>query len=157
MHNLPSQNMNPKNTKKKSPIHMNADTNITCDFGDGDISHLGVAYLTHAIHTYIATSIILRLYIFHTIIHRIYLYRPTNTNDFFTLPFCTFCSTTIMARQARCAMVQYGRSRSSLQESPLGGVHLLHVKLGGSVRGTTCQRENCQGRTRKTGLNGGVS
>ena len=25
------------------------------------------------------------------------------------------------------------------------------------VSGTTCQRENCQGRTRKTGLNGGVS
>ena len=29
--------MNPKNSKK-SPIHENADTNITCDFGDGDIS-----------------------------------------------------------------------------------------------------------------------
>ena len=25
--------------------------NITCKFRDGDISHLGVAYLTHAIHT----------------------------------------------------------------------------------------------------------
>ena len=44
--------MNPKNTKK-SPIHKNADTNITCDFGDGDISRLGVAYLTHAIHNYL--------------------------------------------------------------------------------------------------------
>ena len=42
--------MNPKNTKK-SPIHENADANITCDFGDRDLSHLGVAYLTHAIHT----------------------------------------------------------------------------------------------------------
>ena len=41
--------MNPK----KSPIHENADANITCDFGDGDISRLGVAYLTHAIHTYL--------------------------------------------------------------------------------------------------------
>ena len=29
--------MNGKNTKK-SPIHENADANITCDFGDGDIS-----------------------------------------------------------------------------------------------------------------------
>ena len=34
-HNL--KNMNPKNSKK-SPIHENADANITCDFGDGDIS-----------------------------------------------------------------------------------------------------------------------
>ena len=29
--------MNAKNMKK-SPIHENADANITCDFGDGDIS-----------------------------------------------------------------------------------------------------------------------
>ena len=29
--------MNVKNMKK-SPIHENADANITCDFGDGDIS-----------------------------------------------------------------------------------------------------------------------
>ena len=28
--------MNAKNTEK-SPIHENADANITCDFGDGDI------------------------------------------------------------------------------------------------------------------------
>ena len=42
--------MNPKNSKK-SPIHENADANITCDCGD--ISHLGIAYLTHVIHTYI--------------------------------------------------------------------------------------------------------
>ena len=34
------------------------DANITCDLGDGDISRLGVAYLTHVIHTYIASSII---------------------------------------------------------------------------------------------------
>ena len=32
---------------KKSPIHENADENITCDFGDGDISRLGVANQTH--------------------------------------------------------------------------------------------------------------
>ena len=48
--------MNPKNTKK-SAIHENADANITCDFGDGDISRLGGAYQTHV---YIITSIILR-------------------------------------------------------------------------------------------------
>ena len=30
--------MNPKIREKKSPIHENADANITCDFGDGDIS-----------------------------------------------------------------------------------------------------------------------
>ena len=29
--------MNPK-IRKKSPIHENPDANITCDFGDGDIS-----------------------------------------------------------------------------------------------------------------------
>ena len=31
------QTMNAKNTKK-SPLYENVDTNITCDFGDGDIS-----------------------------------------------------------------------------------------------------------------------
>ena len=46
------KNMNPKNTNK-SLIHENADTNITCDFCDRDISRLGVAYLIHVIHTYI--------------------------------------------------------------------------------------------------------
>ena len=54
--------MIPKNTNK-SQIHENADANITCDFGDGDISRLGVAYLIHMIHTDIASSIILRLLI----------------------------------------------------------------------------------------------
>ena len=49
--------MNSKNTRKKSPIPENADANITCDFGYGDISRLCVAYLTHV---YITTSIILR-------------------------------------------------------------------------------------------------
>ena len=42
--------MNSKNMQK-SPIHENADANITCDFGDSDISRLGVAYLTHVIDT----------------------------------------------------------------------------------------------------------
>ena len=58
------KNMNPKNTKK-SPIHENADANITCNFRDGDISHLGVAYLTHVyIGRYITTSIILRYFLY---------------------------------------------------------------------------------------------
>ena len=39
-----------KKNEKKSPIHENADASITCDFGDGDVSRLGVAYLTHVIH-----------------------------------------------------------------------------------------------------------
>ena len=50
--------MKPKNTKKL-PIHENADANITCDFGDGDISRLGVTYLTHV---YKQTNIV-RLYL----------------------------------------------------------------------------------------------
>ena len=40
---------------KKYEIHENADANITCHFGDRDISRLGVAYLTHVIHLYIAS------------------------------------------------------------------------------------------------------
>ena len=45
--------MNVKNTKKL-PIHENADANITCDFGDGDISRLGVANQTNVyIHNYL--------------------------------------------------------------------------------------------------------
>ena len=47
--------MNAKNTKK-SPIHENADANITCDFGD--ISH-SRSRLIHT-HTRIASSIIVR-------------------------------------------------------------------------------------------------
>ena len=50
-HNL--KNMNPKNSKK-SPIHENADANITCDFGDGDISRsmsfLSTTGLNHVTH-----------------------------------------------------------------------------------------------------------
>ena len=38
--------------EKKSPIHENADANITCDFGDGDISRLGVANQTHVVTNY---------------------------------------------------------------------------------------------------------
>ncbi len=51
--------MNPKNSKK-SPIHENADANITCDFGDGDISR-SRSFLSNTCDTYIASSIIVRL------------------------------------------------------------------------------------------------
>ena len=54
--------MNPKNSKKW-PIHENADANITCDFGDGDISR-SRSFLSNTcdtcIHTYIVSSIIVR-------------------------------------------------------------------------------------------------
>ena len=51
------KSMNPKNTKK-SPIHENPDTNISCDFGDGDISCLGNANQTHVYkHTNIVRSL----------------------------------------------------------------------------------------------------
>ena len=49
--------MNAKNTKK-STIHENADANITCDFGDGDISRFR-SRLTHT-HDHIVSSIIVR-------------------------------------------------------------------------------------------------
>ena len=42
--------------RKKSPIHENADANITCDFGDGDISRSKSRFT----HTHIASSIIVR-------------------------------------------------------------------------------------------------
>ena len=60
--------MNAKNTKK-SPIHENADANITCDFGDGDISH-SRSRLPHT-HTWTATSLA-RLYIY------IYIYMKSS-------------------------------------------------------------------------------
>ena len=57
--------MNPKNSTK-SPIHENADANITCDFGDGDIRR-SRSFLSNTcdayIHTYIHTYI-------HAYIHR---------------------------------------------------------------------------------------
>ena len=44
--------MNPQNSRKKSTIHENTDANITCDFGDGDISRsrsfLSTTGLNHA-------------------------------------------------------------------------------------------------------------
>ena len=50
--------MNHKNTKK-SQIHEKADANITCDFGDGDISRFGVANQTH-VHIHTSIDYILR-------------------------------------------------------------------------------------------------
>ena len=47
--------MNPKNSKK-SPIHENAGANITCDFGDGDISR-SRSFLSNTCDTYIHTHI----------------------------------------------------------------------------------------------------
>ena len=52
--------MNAKNTKK-SPIHENADANITCDFGDGDISHSRSRLLHAHTVTHTVSSIIVRL------------------------------------------------------------------------------------------------
>ena len=49
--------MNPKNSRKKSPIHENADANITCDFGDGDISR-SRSFLSNRCDTYIHTSLV---------------------------------------------------------------------------------------------------
>ena len=50
--------MNPKIREKKSPIHENADANILVTVRS---AVLGVSYLTHVIHTHIASSIIGRL------------------------------------------------------------------------------------------------
>ena len=49
--------MNAKNTKK-SPIHENADANITCNFGDGDISR----FRSRLPHSHVISSIIVRLH-----------------------------------------------------------------------------------------------
>ena len=69
--------MNAKNTKK-SLLHEHADTNITCDFGDGDISRYRSRFPHTHTHTHththgqagshIASSIIVRLYTFNCLI-----------------------------------------------------------------------------------------
>ena len=46
---------------KKSPIHENADANITCDFGDGDISRFRSRLPHTRTHGHIVSSIIVRL------------------------------------------------------------------------------------------------
>ena len=57
--------MNAKNTKK-SLIHENADANITCDFGDNDISHSRSRFTHTHTHTHararLAGSMIVRQY-----------------------------------------------------------------------------------------------
>ena len=53
--------MNPQKMREKTANHVNADANITCNFGDGDIIRLGVPYLTHAIHNYLDYSKIANL------------------------------------------------------------------------------------------------
>ena len=55
-----SKTMNAKNTKK-SLIHENADANITCDFGDGDISRFRSRLPHTRTHDHIVSSIIVRL------------------------------------------------------------------------------------------------
>ena len=56
---------NAKNTREKSAIHENADANITCDFGDGNISCF-LSRLPHTrshghTHGHVVSSIIVRL------------------------------------------------------------------------------------------------
>ena len=54
--------MNAKNTKK-SLIHENADANITCDFGDGDISRSRSRLPHTRTHGHTISSIIVRFHI----------------------------------------------------------------------------------------------
>ena len=51
--------MSAKNTKK-SPILENADANITCHFGDGDISSFGSRLTHRSTHGHIVSSITVR-------------------------------------------------------------------------------------------------
>ena len=66
--------MNAKNTKK-SQIHENADANITCDFGDGDISRIK----SRLPQGHIVSSIIVRSFLYDFIIAPLLmtLCRPT--------------------------------------------------------------------------------
>ena len=48
--------------RKKSPIHENADANITCDFGDGDINRSRSRLPHGQPHTYIVSSVIKDLF-----------------------------------------------------------------------------------------------
>ena len=85
------QTMNAKN-RKKSPIRENADANITCHFGDGDISRYRSRFTHTHTHTHthtdrrthmrIASSIIVRMSIKTTIVHiiltRVYAFSDIN-------------------------------------------------------------------------------
>ena len=57
------KSMNAKNTEK-STIHENADANITCDFGEGDINRSRSRLPHGQPYTYIVSSIILRYVVF---------------------------------------------------------------------------------------------
>ena len=76
--------MNAKNTKK-SQIHENADANITCDFGDGDISR-SRSRLTH---TRTASSIIVRFPMLLNINFSISLSLGTLSNAFWKSIYIT--------------------------------------------------------------------
>ena len=52
------KSMNAKNTRKKSPIHENADAYITCGFGDGDISRSRSRFPHTQTASHIVSSII---------------------------------------------------------------------------------------------------
>ena len=77
--------MNPKNTKK-SLIHENADANITCNFGDGDISH----FRSRLPHGHIVSSIIVRFLYFLCRIDYMYnlplFLRLVSSHDLFDEP-----------------------------------------------------------------------
>ena len=67
---------------EKSPIHENADANITCDFGDGDISRSRSRFTHTRTDRRIASSIIVRLYITTEIyITLYYAYTLTNKHN----------------------------------------------------------------------------
>ena len=51
--------------RQKSPIHENADSNITCDFGDGDISRCRSRLPASHIASHIASSIIVRSHVYN--------------------------------------------------------------------------------------------
>ena len=63
------KSMNPKTTKK-SPIHENADANITCDFGDSDISRSRICQSNTRLQTSFVTSSIVRWCTILSIFHR---------------------------------------------------------------------------------------
>ena len=69
--------------RKKSLIHENADANITCDFGDGDISRSR----SRLPHGHIVTSIIVRCISksmsSHTMPTRLYLLHPLKLSSLF--------------------------------------------------------------------------
>ena len=83
--------MNPKNSEK-SPIHENAGANITCDFGDGDISR-SRSFLSNTCDTYIrashiASSIIGRLFNIHYVKKPLEMYPNLFVTNFVSEVYC---------------------------------------------------------------------